>query len=144
MSRLVAIAAVVMLAAAACGGGEAAEPANTDPVSFDLLAIADFQWAADPGAGFTTPFSFEVLAPVVDGSVDLSYWLELHDASGASAGGTPRSDFTVDSERDYEQISLSHALPVPVGIEGSYSMIIFVRDNQRGATTSHVVELVLS
>jgi len=138
IASLVASAAFLV----GCGGG-GSEVADDAIAPFTLLAVADFEWAAPPEAGFTTPFSFEVIAPAPDGRSDISYWWEIQDESGAAIGTTPRFDQTWDSEFDHGQLPVEHALPIPDGIEGAYSMIVHVRDNASEATVSHVENLAL-
>ena len=149
MNRAITLLTALALTLAACGGGDdaapavAAAPAGADDVSIVLLAIADFEWEQEPEAGFTTPFSFDVLAPSKEGTIDLSYWWAIEDEAGTEINTTPRYDFTWESDLDHHLIPFGHALPVPVGIEGAYSMVIYVQDNLRNVQVSHAAEVVL-
>ncbi|MFQ5554395.1 MAG: hypothetical protein ACE5GC_03350 [Acidimicrobiia bacterium] len=149
MNRAITLLTALALTLAACGGGDdtapsgAAAPAGADDISIGLLAIADFAWQQEPEAGYTTPFSFEVIAPSREGAIDLSYWWSIEDGSGTAIGTTPRYDFTWESGLNYHVIPFGHALPVPSAIDGAYSMVIHVQDNLRNVQVSHVEEVTL-
>ena len=111
--RAVSLFTALALFVTACGEDDSSGNADGGDPALTLLAIADFEWVAQPAVGFTTPFSFEIITPAVDGRVDVSYWMDVQDDDATGIGTTPRYDYAADSEFDHRRSPLSMHSPCP-------------------------------
>lgn len=148
MLRRPTAALLLVIVVSACGGSDAdggasdgGAGAEAEASEFGLLAIAAFEWGDDPEPGHTTPFSFEIIAPASNGSMDLSYWLEIHVDHDLVAT-SPRFDVGADTEGDLGAVAIRHGLPVPWEAAGEVELVVHVLENSTGAHVAHTEMLV--